>query len=877
MSGRKTCFNPHASGQRRCLADADARGERRAFMRGRFVYYDVARMRVWIMVARIAGLKPCASARIVVACALLACPCAAAAREVGSVDDSQELHAVDGVVDLDGHAVDPFAPSAEIRATALVFVTTDCPIANRYAPEIARLYQRFTTRGVRFWLVYANPAETAEAIRAHTRTFALPARAVRDTRHLLVQRFGITVTPETAVVDRGGRTIYRGRIDDRYLALGVDRPAVTRREFADALTAVLSGTPAPAPTASAVGCLVGDFRPVTFVNDVAPIMFGKCASCHRPTGPAPFSLLSYADVRRRATQIADVTRSRYMPPWKADPGATSFVGQSPLSDEEIRTIRRWVDEGASEGDPRETPPPPRFADGWQLGTPDLVVSIPEPYRLAPEATDVFRIFVIRLPVSVARYVTGIEFRPGNPRVVHHANIRLDRTPTSRDLDARDAAPGYDGLMARSAVYPEGHFLGWTPGQIAPLVPDDMAWTLEPGTDLVVQLHMQPSGAAELVQPSIGLFFGDRPPTRTPTILRLGSQGIDIPAGQSRYAVTDSYVLPADVDLHAIQPHAHYRLRDVRGTATFPDGSERVLIAIRDWDFRWQHVYRLAEPLRLPRGTRLAMHYIYDNSAANPRNPQQPPQRVFWGQRSIDEMGDLWFQFVATDDSARGPLAAGIQQKMTAEDIVGYETMLRANPADAELHDDVAVLYLSLARGDDAVRHFRASLASKPESPAAHFNLATALSVSGQLDEAVREYRTALALRPEYPSAHNNLGSVLASRGDVSEAIRHFREATRLDPANVQGQRNLSWYLATSGGASSAREAVTAGQRAARLTGDSDPQVLDTLAVAYAAAGQFELAVSTAERAASLAADAALREAVRARLALYREGRPYRTP
>jgi hypothetical protein len=212
-----------------------------------------------------------------------------------------------------------------------------------------------------------------------------------------------------------------------------------------------------------------------------------------------------------------------MPPWKAEPVSGDFIGQQRLSDGEIDLIQRWVDGGALEGDPRDLPPQPRIASGWELGKPDLIVSLSQAYTLAAEGSDVFRIFVIPLPTDRLRYVRGLEFHPGNPKVVHHANIRIDRTPASRTFDAQDPEPGYEGLMAHSAVYPEGHFLGWTPGQVAPLLPKGLAWRLDRGTDLVVELHMQPSGKPERVQPTVGLFFGDDPPERTPLMLRLGRQ------------------------------------------------------------------------------------------------------------------------------------------------------------------------------------------------------------------------------------------------------------------------------------------------------------------------------------------------------------------
>jgi Flp pilus assembly protein TadD len=536
----------------------------------------------------------------------------------------------------------------------------------------------------------------------------------------------------------------------------------------------------------------------TFAHDIAPIVFDACVSCHRTGGPGPFPLTTYDQVRRRATQIAQVTGSRFMPPWKVEPDVGHFVGQRMLTDREIATIDQWAKAGSPEGNPKAVPAAPKLTDGWLLGKPDLIVKPDAAYSLPAQQTDAFRIFAIHLPVTKRTYVTGIEFHPGNARVVHHANIRIDRTSATRQLDEADPLPGYDGLMPRSAEYPDGHFLGWTPGQIAPLVQPDLAWTLEPGSDLVVQLHLQPSGAVEEVLPEIGLYFTDRTPTHTPTILRLGSQGIDIPPGESHYVIRDSYVLPVDTKLLAIQPHAHYRAKDIRGVALLPDGTSREVMHIKDWDFRWQHVYREQTPIVLPKGTKLSMEYTYDNSTENPRNPQLPPARVFWGQRSRDEMGDLWFQLLANNENDRARLVSEITAKMSGEDIVGYETMLKVTPDDAELHDDVALLYMGLGFVANAVRHFQASAALKPESAAAHFNLGTALAQAGRFEDAIKSLRQALVLRPDYALAHGNLGRVLLVKGNVPEALKEFEEAVRIDPNNPQNLLGLSEVLAQRG-------------------------------------------------------------------------------
>ena len=567
---------------------------------------------------------------------------------------------------------------------------------------------------------------------------------------------------------------------------------VTARRIVVALSAL-------AVLCLAVGVAGAQERGVpTFTRDVAPILYAACVSCHRTNGPGPFPLTTWREARQHATQIAQVTRSRYMPPWKVDAELGPFVGQHPLSAADLDTLDRWVSAGSPEGNPRDLPPLPKQADGWLLGPPDLVVTLPVPYELPALSTDAFRNFAMALPVSRRRWVRGIEFHPGNARVVHHANMRIDHTPTTRALDEADPLPGYDGNMPRTAEYPRGHFLGWTPGQVAPLVSSDLAWPLDPGTDLVLQLHMQPTGAVERVQPTIGIYFSDQPPRHVPTVLRLGSQSIGIDAGDAHYVVRDSYVLPVDVELLALQPHAHYRAREVRGTATLPGGATVTLMHISDWDFRWQHVYRFERPVRLPRGTRLSMEIEFDNSDANPRNPAAPAVAVHWGQRSRDEMGDLWFQLLASTADDRERIDTSVSAKMTDEDIRGYETMLLVDPLDVGLHDDVAVLYLGVGRTADAVRHFDASATLQPESAAAQFNLGTTLMMAAQPEPALAHLRRAVALKADYVLAHNNLGRCLLMLGRAGEAIVELELAVRLAPADQSALFNLAEAYAMGG-------------------------------------------------------------------------------
>lgn len=650
---------------------------------------------------------------------------------------------------------------------------------------------------------------------------------------------------------------------------------------------------------------------VTFTRDVAPILYARCSACHHDGGSAPFPLLTYTQVKQHAAQLVDVTRRRYMPPWKPEPdGSGTFVGANRLSDAELATLAAWVTGGTIEGDPSALPPMPKVTPGWKLGKPDLIVTPAEAFTLGPDGSDAFRIFVIPLPTNVVRYVKGMEFHPGNVRVVHHANIRIDETRTSRTFDEGDPLPGYDGLIAHTAVYPDGHFLGWTPGQVPPLLPKGLAWTLKPNTDLVVELHLQPSGRNEVVRPEIGLFFGADPPERTPTMLRLGKQNIDIAPGEKAHTIRDEYVLPVDATLEAVQPHAHQRARKISATATMPDGRVVPVIRIDDWDFRWQDVYRYVTPLSLPRGTKLSMAITYDNSIDNLRNPWQPPRQVFWGQRSADEMGDVWFQVLAKSERDRLVLLDEFRPKILNEDTFGYEREIIREPQVASLRDSAAMLYLELGRTAKAIEHFAASARLQPDNASAHFNLGTALSIDNRLDDAQAEFTRALLLKPDYGQAHNNLGSLLRQKGDVAGARTHFREALRLDPQNAEAHRNmagvsrdtgdvpaaiahyrdavkikadwppvmieLAWLLATTHADTlrDAGQAIRLAERTNELTGKRDPAVMDVLAAAYAAGGDFGRATTMAEAALKLAGSGPAAEAIRVRLDLYRQGRAF---
>jgi hypothetical protein len=455
-----------------------------------------------------------------------------------------------------------------------------------------------------------------------------------------------------------------------------------------------------------------------------------------------------------------------MPPWKPVAGGP-FVGDRSLTADEIKTIAAWVAAGSPLGHATASPDARVWPSGWQLGTPDLVVTLPEPYLLAGNGADEFRTFVLPVPITQMKYVEGVELRVDGAPVVHHANLRIDPTDWSRRLDAEDPLPGYEGAVSPNARYPDGHFLGWTPGQTPTRAAKGMAWRLRPGADLVMQLHLRKSGKPESLRPTVALYFTNDAPVNLPLALRLGRQNLDI-APDTTYVARDSYALPVDVEVHAIHPHAHYRATDVKAYATLPDGTTRTLIHIDDWDFNWQDVYRYRSPLVLPRGTTIHTEFAYDNSSRNPRNPDAPPRRVLFGQNSSDEMGDLWLQVLPRNSADRALLYQDIYPKTVAEDVAGYEMVARANPAHAGYRRDLANGY---------------------------YNLGTLYLARGRVAEAAASLRSALQQRPDHSATHNNLGVALKALKRLDEAIAHFRQAIALDPNNASARENLAAALA----------------------------------------------------------------------------------
>lgn len=604
----------------------------------------------------------------------------------------------------------------------------------------------------------------------------------------------------------------------------------------------------------------------TYEGDVAAIVAAHCAPCHRDGGAAPFSLTDYPSMARRAPQIAEVTSQRYMPPWLPERGDVAFEDERRLPDHAVDVLRRWADAGAPRRSPTvEAPPSSVAVPAPALPAPDLVVAARDTIDVPADGADQYRNIVIPVATDGRRYVRALELRAGS-RAVHHAVIGLDRTRQSRHLDAQDPGTGFDGMLVGALQTPDGQLLGWTPGKRVRMASPGAAWTLEAGTDLVLQLHLVPTGAPERVTPVIALYFTDVPPTVTPSLVRVGARAIDIPAGAAAHTTDDRFEFPVDAELVGLYPHAHYLARAMRVEAVLPGGGRATLLDIRRWDFNWQDEYRLVAPMRLPRGTRVQVRITYDNSPGNPRNPHTPPRRVVFGPRTSDEMGDVWMQVTTRSAADRARLMHDVQVREAASYLKGYRTLVATQPGDARHRLTLGTLLAADGQHDEAVRVYSDAVARDATMTMARYNMALSLIVLHRPSEAERQLRRAIETRHDYPEAWHALGHVHALRGEPREARAAMARALALWPEYVEARLSLAASLAGSG---QLDEAIAAARLAVQLA-PTHREGLNNLGILLARAGRYDESVAILARAvAAHPGDPASRanlEAARARAA-----------
>ncbi len=417
---------------------------------------------------------------------------------------------------------------------------------------------------------------------------------------------------------------------------------------------------------------------VTFNKDVAPIIYENCASCHHVGQAGPFELMSYKDVQRHAETIRVVVESKYMPPWKPADTGIQFSNHRQLLPEQSATLLKWIEQGCVEGE-GNAPEPPAFPDGWSLGKPDLVVKMDRAFSVPADGPDLYRSFVLPVNLPEDKWIKAMELRPTARNVVHHALFFIGDSSSLRNRVEKDGQPGFRGMnFMRGSEFLKGGagggadrlsrgLGGYVPGAVPNLLPGDLARFLPKGSDIVMQTHFHPSGKAEQEQAELAIYFADVAPShmlvpiQLPPLFGAGA-GIDIPAGEANYQVTDDLTLPIDVRAIEIGGHAHYICKSMRLDATLPSGKTLCMLKIDDWDLDWQDQYLFRTPVELPKGTKLSTTIVYDNSKENPENPFSPPQRIAWGRESTDEMGAVTLLVVAKDESQREELDRLVSQR-----------------------------------------------------------------------------------------------------------------------------------------------------------------------------------------------------------------------
>ncbi|WP_422929802.1 ascorbate-dependent monooxygenase [Singulisphaera sp. PoT] len=412
----------------------------------------------------------------------------------------------------------------------------------------------------------------------------------------------------------------------------------------------------------------------TYHKDIVPILQKSCQDCQRPGQVAPFSLLTYEQVRKRAGDIASVAEHRTMPPWpvSAKEGGP-FRGARVLSEGELTTLSAWAESGAPEGNAADAPPARTWASSWALGEPDLVLKPDKAYTLEAHGDDEMRVFVIPSGLTEDKWVAAVDFQPGNPKVVHHILGAFDIRGAAKKLDEADPAPGYKSFGGFTII-PAGGLSGWAPGKTPIRYDDGIGRYLPANSDVLIQVHYHRSGKAETDATAIGLYFSKAPVDKQlrngivlpPRVGILRRPRLQIPAGDANHEVVGTMTVAQDAHLLAITPHMHWLGKDFVLKATKPDGSESTLIRIDDWNFNWQGAYDFVTPIPLPKGTRIDMKAHFDNSTGNPANPNSPPAVVGWGERTTDEMCIGFLQMTYDDEHLNNEPPPRFAAKPSAE-------------------------------------------------------------------------------------------------------------------------------------------------------------------------------------------------------------------
>ncbi len=512
------------------------------------------------------------------------------------------------------------------RGQVVALTDTSCPLAQKLAPSLARLQERCRDAGLDLVLLNTGEEEQrADAVRWVER-HGIEVPYVMDSTGELARALDARTTTDVFLLDAEGRRVYRGAIDDR-VGIGYTREVARETYLEAAIDALVEGEPVPVPATWAPGCVLDLEEPegaseLTWHGRVSRIVERRCGSCHVEGGVAPFPLSARADLKRRKGMLRFVLEERLMPPWGAEPGSGPWRNDHSLPEAERADLLAWLEAGLPEGDPSSAAPPSAAHDSteWLIGTPDLVVEIPREQSVPAEGYLDYIEFVVPLGLTEDRWVKAVEIQPTAPQVVHHVVVHVLTEGGLRE--SRNTLPGF---MA-----------GYVPGNRSNVLPPGFARKLPAGSRLFFQLHYTPNGTPAVDRTRLALVFQDEAPEHEVKSIGVANKNFEIPAGEAHFAVEAGLKLPKSIGVLSLMPHMHLRGEAFRITADPPKRAALTLLDVARYDFNWQFAYRFEDPVILPEGTRLGVTGWFDNSDANPANPN-PSKDVRWGDQTYEEM------------------------------------------------------------------------------------------------------------------------------------------------------------------------------------------------------------------------------------------------
>jgi len=579
------------------------------------------------------------------------------------------------------------ADFAGSKAVVIAVVGTECPQAKLYASRLVDLAKRFEAQGVAFLAIDANQQDSVTELADYAKEHNIEFPLLKDAGNVIADKLGAVRTPEAFLLDADRVVRYWGRIDDQYGfqegGIAFQREKAEREDLAVAIEEVLAGKPVTLASLPSQGCHIGRIKEpvvgseVTYTKDIAAILNNNCVYCHREKQIAPFSLTNYEDAVGWAEMVREVVNDNRMPPWHADPAHGKFSNDARLSDADEALINKWVDNGAPQGDPKDLPEPPQFAEGWQIPTPDEVVSMPEEYTVPATGTVEYQRFIVDPGWTEDKWIKAMECKPGNASVVHHIIVYLVPSGVTPTGQAGRLRTNWLGAFA--------------PGLRPQVLSDDMARYVQKGTKLLFEMHYTPNGKSQKDLSYVGFKFADPSKVKKEVAVQnAGNFTFKIPPHDPNYKVESEYVFRQNTMLLSVSPHMHVRGKDFRYDLIFPDGRKETVLWVPKYDFGWQTTYMLEEPISLPRGTKLHCVAHFDNSADNRANPD-PTKEVTWGEQTWEEMMFGWFEVALTDQDLTKPATEGnqrVKEFLAAADTISLDEQTKALVRNA-LKDDKA--------------------------------------------------------------------------------------------------------------------------------------------------------------------------------------------